>query len=101
MRIRDATLALEGFQTRKALQEALFLMKKDIDRYFYRAESEFVSDENRKEVADLLIHVLKVWIRLLSPFTPHTCEEMWHKYGGPGFISEADWPQYDPHDRQY
>ena len=31
MRIKDATEALEGFQTRKALQELLFIFKKDID----------------------------------------------------------------------
>ena len=34
--VKDATKALEAFQTRKALQESLFLLKKDIDHYLYR-----------------------------------------------------------------
>ena len=29
--IKEATEALDGFQTRKALQESLFLLKKDVD----------------------------------------------------------------------
>lgn len=90
MRIRDATQALEGFQTRKALQEVLFLFKKDIDYYFRRIEGELNS-----EISNVLIYILNNWIRLMSPFVPHTCEEMWSDIGGEGFVSEAEWPQYD------
>ncbi len=93
MRIKDATEALEGFQTRKALQEALFLFKKDIDHYFYRIEHE---NEAREEISNTLIYVLSNWTRLMAPFTPHTCEEMWSKIDGEGFVSSAPWPEYDP-----
>ncbi len=34
-------------------------------------------------------------IILLSPFMPHTCEELWEKIGGSGFVSVAEWPKYD------
>lgn len=95
MRIRDATKALEGFQTRKALQESLFLFKKDIDHYFHRIEG--MDDEaSRKEIGEVLVHILNVWIRLMSPFVPHAAEELWSTHGGEGFASEASWPQYDP-----
>ena len=95
MRIRDATKALEGFQTRKALQESLFLFKKDIDHYFHRIEG--MDDEaSRKEIVEVLVHVLNVWIRLMSPFVPHAAEELWSTHGGEGFASEASWPEYDP-----
>lgn len=95
MRIRDATKALEGFQTRKALQESLFLFKKDIDHYFHRIEG--MDDEaSRKEIGEVLVHVLNVWIRLMSPFVPHAAEELWSTHGGEGFASEASWPEYDP-----
>ena len=33
--------------------------------------------------------------KLLSPFAPHICEEMWEKLGGKGFCSTAQWPDYD------
>ncbi|MBQ0001268.1 MAG: leucine--tRNA ligase [Clostridiales bacterium] len=39
---------------------------------------------------------LKIFIKLLCPFAPHVCEEMWEELGGEGFISLAAWPQFDP-----
>jgi leucyl-tRNA synthetase len=89
-RIKDATEALEGFQTRKALQEALFLFKKDIDYYLRR-----IGDEINPEISNVLVYILENWIRLMSPFVPHTCEEIWKDIEGEGFISEAEWPEYD------
>lgn len=94
-RIKDATEALEGFQTRKALQEALFLFKKDVDHYFYRIEPELNDANVRNEISNVLIHVLGNWIRLMAPFVPHTCEEMWSKLEGEGFVSDGEWPEYN------
>ena len=96
MRIKDATVALEGFQTRKALQDSLFLFKKDIDHYFHRIEHELGDLEVREEISNTLIYVLSSWIRLMAPFTPHTCEEIWNKIDGEGFVSCASWPEHDP-----
>lgn len=94
MRIKDVTSALEGFQTRKALQESLFLFKKDLDHYLHRIEHE-LSDENvREEISNVLIYVLSTWIRLMAPFIPHITEEMWSKIDGNGFVSSASWPNY-------
>ncbi|MEN6330071.1 MAG: leucine--tRNA ligase [Methanobacteriaceae archaeon] len=95
-RVKDATIALEGFQTRKALQESLFLFKKDIDHYLHRVDSIIADPSVKEEVAELLAYVLGIWIRLLSPFTPHASEELWEKHGGDGFASAAPWPEYDP-----
>ena len=33
--------------------------------------------------------------KLLCPFAPHICEEMWQELGGEGFCSAASWPEYD------
>ena len=38
---------------------------------------------------------LLVLTKLLCPFAPHICEEMWESLGGKGFCSEAAWPEYD------
>lgn len=95
MRIKDATEALEGFQTRKALQEALFLFKKDIDHYFHRVEHETDDFKSKKEISNVLTYVLSKWVRLMTPFVPHTCEELWNKIEGEGFISNAKWPSYN------
>ncbi|MGZ7107988.1 MAG: leucine--tRNA ligase [Methanobacterium sp.] len=95
MRIKDATEALEGFQTRKALQETLFLFRKDIDHYLHRIEYEFEDDDARREIANVMTYVLSNWIRLMSPFIPYTSEEMWSEIEGEGFVSCAKWPVYN------
>ena len=94
-RVRDATQALEGFQTRKALQEALFLYKKDMDHYLHRVGHELKEGNGKEEINQVLAYVLGIWIRLMAPFTPHACEELWDRHGGRGFASEAPWPEYD------
>ncbi|MBP3621172.1 MAG: leucine--tRNA ligase [Lachnospiraceae bacterium] len=38
---------------------------------------------------------VSIIIRLLSPFAPHICEEMWEAIGGEGYASLAPWPEYD------
>ncbi len=38
---------------------------------------------------------LSVFIRLLCPFAPHLCEEMWEQLGEKGLCSTAKWPDYD------
>ncbi len=38
---------------------------------------------------------LLILTRLLCPFAPHICEEMWQTLGQSGFCSEAEWPVYD------
>ena len=91
--IKASTEALEVFQTRKALQESLFLLKKDIDHYLYRVNH--LLDKKDPAVIYVLSTVLESWIRLLAPFTPHTCEELWSTYGGKGFVSIAQWPKAD------
>ena len=96
LRIKDATEALEGFQTRKAVQDSLFLLKKDLDHYFHRIKSDLDDEEQIPEISFVLATVLEAWIRLLAPFTPHTSEELWEKYGGEGFVCEAPWPKYNP-----
>ena len=38
---------------------------------------------------------LQIFIKLLCPFAPHLCEEMWEATGGEGFLSLASWPTYE------
>ncbi len=36
-----------------------------------------------------------VFIRLLCPFAPHLCEELYSRMGGEGLCAQAAWPEYD------
>ena len=38
---------------------------------------------------------LTIFIKLLSPFAPHICEEIWEFIGGEGFLAVSPWPEYD------
>jgi leucyl-tRNA synthetase len=93
LRLKDATTALEVFQTRKALQDAMFLLKKDVDHYIHRVEDRISKKDER--VIYVLSTIFKIWIKILTPFTPHSCEELWEAHGGLGFISNEKWPTYD------
>ncbi len=39
--------------------------------------------------------VVENLIIILSPFAPHICEELWHRIGKKGSITEISWPEYD------
>jgi len=47
------------------------------------------------DVGTLTKDELSVFIRLLCPFAPHLCEEMWELLGEEGLCSTAKWPDYD------
>jgi leucyl-tRNA synthetase len=82
--IKETTIALEGFQTRKALQSAFFNILNDLTWYMRRCEP---NAKTLKEAADK-------WVRLMAPFTPFTCEELWCQMPGKkSFISVADYPE--------
>ena len=48
-----------------------------------------------EDAGTLTVDEAKVFLRLLSPFAPHLCEELWESLGGTGFCTLAPWPDYD------
>ncbi|RLI34109.1 leucine--tRNA ligase, partial [Candidatus Bathyarchaeota archaeon] len=74
--------ALEVLKTRTALENALYEVWKDFRWYLRRT----------KPHPPTVRRAIKIWIRLLAPFIPHLCEELWEKIGGEGFVSLAPWP---------
>lgn len=52
-----------------------------------------------KELDDINLGLLKASIEnlilILSPFTPHICEEMWQHIGHKESVYQASWPVYD------
>jgi leucyl-tRNA synthetase len=86
--VLGTTEALESFETRMAVQNAFFSFMQDLRWYMKRAQQ----PEAR---AHMLKRVFDVWLRLLTPFTPHACEELWERMGKSGFISAAPWPKVE------
>jgi leucyl-tRNA synthetase len=77
--------SMECFQTRKALQAGFFEVFSLLKWYEKRGGN------NKK----LLEEILDEWIRILAPFTPHACEEIWASLGEKGFVSSASFPEAD------
>ncbi|MFB6207911.1 MAG: leucine--tRNA ligase [Candidatus Nanohaloarchaea archaeon] len=84
--IQETTDGLEEFQTRKAGLNAFFELNSLINKYRQRSET------LNTEVVNALV---ETQVKLMSPFTPHICEELWDELGGEGFVAEADWPEAD------
>ncbi|AHF79638.1 leucine--tRNA ligase [Thermococcus paralvinellae] len=89
--IEGATKALEEFRTRTAVQWAFYSILNDLRWYMRRTEGR--DDEAKRYVLRTLADI---WVRLMAPFTPHICEELWEKLGGDGFVSLAKWPEPNP-----
>ena len=51
--------------------------------------------ENKDINAELLKAAVEDLIRILSPFTPHICEEMWEKLGHTNSVYTESWPTYE------
>jgi leucyl-tRNA synthetase len=49
----------------------------------------------RRETICVVREAMEALVRLLSPFAPHTAEEMWERLGHEAPLSDAVWPAYD------
>jgi len=58
-------------------------------------EPEQVGRVDRPATIAVLKEATEALVRLLSPFAPHMCEELWEALGHPGGIVAAGWPAFD------
>lgn len=88
-----------------ALHSTVKKVTEDIERYqlntavaammefvnsLYAAESQ-IKDGHKALFKECLVTLVK----LLAPFTPHLCEELWEMAGMEGLISRAEWMKFD------
>ncbi len=85
-RIKEVTENLDELKTRTALQVALFETWNDLRWYIQRK-----GNTETKALGE----AVKVWLKMLAPFAPFLCEELWSQTGEEGFISVAKWPIFD------
>ncbi len=79
--IKETRDAMDKLQTRRAVNAAFFEMMNDVRWYLRRGGKN-------------LAVILDDWIRLLAPFAPHICEELWHLKHDT-FVSLEKYPEYD------
>ena len=85
-KIKIVTESMNDLKTRTALEHALFELWNDF-RWYIRRKETFDSK--------VLKEALETWTRLMAPFAPYMCEEIWSKLENEGFVSVAKWPDYD------
>ncbi len=78
-RIRETGDALDKIQTRRAVQNAFYLLMNDMKWY------------ERRGGRAVRRQVLVTWIRLMAPFTPHICDEIAEALG----VTLSQYPQTD------
>jgi len=86
--IKKATENYEQLNFRSSTQAVLFNSYNDLKWYFERAGG--IKNANKK----ILKETLSAIVIMLSPLTPHVCEEMWEKLGNKTFVSITKWPEY-------
>ncbi|MBE6609206.1 MAG: leucine--tRNA ligase [Ruminococcaceae bacterium] len=75
--VKKVTLDIEDLKFNTAIAQLMTLLNE------IEAKGSLTKDE------------LEIFIRLLSPFAPHLCEEIWSNLGNNGLIAVAQWPEYD------
>ncbi|MBL0766418.1 leucine--tRNA ligase [Marivirga atlantica] len=82
----------------KALHQAIQKVEYDVEHFsFNTSVSTFMICVNT--LTDLKCNnkaVLSDLVRIIAPYAPHICEELWEKLGNKESVSEAGWPQFNP-----
>jgi len=93
--IKEANEAMEELKVRKTIHAALYNLDGDMEWYRKRV-AKYRDDPERSEAIKYVEWtVLDTQVRMLTPFTPHICEEIWEMMGGEGFVTFAKWPTVD------
>ena len=78
--INEAKISLEKLKTRNAIQNIYYLLKNDIKWYYQRGGTNSLKD------------IFNIWLKLLYPFIPHICEELWLKIGNTSYLYNEQYP---------
>jgi leucyl-tRNA synthetase len=100
-RVASLSDIAEGTGTTKKLESIMNKTVKKVsqdieDMKFNTAIAAMMTCLNEiNDVGTLTKDELSIFIRLLCPFAPHLCEEMWEQLSEEGLCSTAKWPDYD------
>jgi leucyl-tRNA synthetase len=81
----------------KIINQTIKKITNDIlDFNFNTAVSTFMIMLNNLEKEVVSKNDLELVLKIMHPFTPHVCQELWEKLGNNSYIDFESWPVYDP-----
>ncbi len=86
--VASTITAMEGMNYKAALRMGYFDLQGAWSWYLRRCGG--------RPHADILARFLETQTKILAPFTPHICEEIWQRLGREGFLSVAAYPESRP-----
>jgi leucyl-tRNA synthetase len=90
--IQNANEAMIEMKVRKTVHSAIYDIEQDLNWYMKRIVFDKEHIDRRKAIHKVEWEVLSSQVRMLAPFTPHICEEIWEEMGYDPFISFSPWP---------
>jgi leucyl-tRNA synthetase len=85
--VKEATEAMEEMNFRTTLKTGYF----DLQRHFRWYIRRCLGESNKDILNEFIINQTKI----LTPITPHICEEIWEKLGFEGFITASEFPSFE------
>ncbi|MCB1407472.1 MAG: leucine--tRNA ligase, partial [Rhodobacteraceae bacterium] len=79
--IADVTTMIDGFAFNKAIAK--------LYEFTNTLAKSSASARMQKDAA-------RVLAQLMAPMVPHLAEDLWHRLGGDGLVTQAEWPKADP-----
>src|SRR2546428_831739 len=82
--IQATRASMEEMNYKTALRHGYFDIQSAWSWYVRRSEG--------RPSAEVLRRFIEIQTKLLAPFAPHACEEIWHRIGGDGFVVNTAYP---------
>lgn len=89
--IRRVTVDVDARQNFNTAISAMRVLVNDLYTFTSRQD-----ESPTAQAAHVAKEALEALIVLVSPFAPHTAEELWEQFGHTGTLAAASWPTYDP-----
>jgi leucyl-tRNA synthetase len=95
--IKRITADLEQRQHLNTAVSALMELVNELYAFDFAASAQALPDSPSKtQMMAVFKEAIEALILMLSPFAPHTAEELWERIGHTGGLVHAAWPVYDP-----
>ncbi len=87
--------AESNLNTYKLLQQSIDKVTQDIEnlRFNTAISQMMIFVKESMNAANLPQSILEDFLKILAPFAPHICEEIWQKLGHTDLLCEQAWPQ--------